>query len=228
MPKKKHKNKSLKEKLLPNLDIETDDHAYNCQSSAPEIDPEPEPEPDINSDCCIICQEDIQPLIKNTYCACNIYWHTTCWDLYLQKTSVPKCLMCRKILDIVVNKDAQKQQSEQTINNTDSTNIFEETSRDMNIDYRELTNNITIQMNNVSSNLESILERLFINNQQPVLHSIIEIPSQQNQHHHQQQSQNQNDEEEQEVIRRRNKKITEIILITSVIIGILIAILLTR
>jgi hypothetical protein len=221
MPKKKNIFKPFKEKLLPNYISESDVHTNNVQPSAPEI----ESETDIISDCCIICQEDIQPLIKNIYCACNIYWHNTCWDLYLQKTTVPKCLMCRKILDIVINKDIHHQ-SEQDTNSTINTNIFEEASHDLNIDYRELTNNITTHMNNVNSNLERILGGLFTNNQQPA-HSVIEIPSQLNQQQNIEESnQEQEQEQEQEQLHRRNKKITEIILITSVIIGILIAILL--
>jgi hypothetical protein len=49
---------------------------------------------------CIICMDNTKEiLINNSYCACKIKWHRTCWDKYLQSTTTPKCPTCRKPLN---------------------------------------------------------------------------------------------------------------------------------
>ena len=55
---------------------------------------------------CIICRltdlEDYyEDISKNTYCACNFYYHDSCYEEWIQYKKVNKCLICEK--DISTN-----------------------------------------------------------------------------------------------------------------------------
>ena len=49
---------------------------------------------------CIICLDSRPHLIANRYCTCIIHWHQSCWDSYLANVNPPKCMSCRKVLNL--------------------------------------------------------------------------------------------------------------------------------
>lgn len=49
---------------------------------------------------CIICLDSKSSLIANRYCTCKIHWHQTCWESYLATVNPPKCISCRKVLNL--------------------------------------------------------------------------------------------------------------------------------